>query len=402
MRILVCQIPHFHLGYLGCYGNDWISTPALDRLAAEGVVFDQHYADCFSLETALQTGCYSFPRIGTESVTRPDARRLEEVLKDGKIPLLQIALPASIQFAEDLEVHLAEIQRQLQSLENVMVHVRFPSLAPPWDIPEEFLGAFSTDATDANDEEEDQEPFAPLFVPAAAIPGEKSDIYLERLRFTYAARVCQVDELLGSLVEFLREESLLETVLLIVTSDEGLSLGEHGEIGTSSSWLHEEKVHVPLIMRLPGGEQAGRRVFGLTQPVDLYPTVLEAFSLVAAGHHGHSLWPLLRGETVAVRDYAVAGRHDGGEQWVLRTAEWGLLLGRSAAEEEREVRLYTKPDDRWEISEVQPLYLDWTGKLEAVVLQFAQQTTGLTGFSPPPLPDMIPGEGENYPRGDPL
>src|SRR6185369_11849599 len=43
MRILVVNTVGLHLGYLGCYGNDWIATPNLDRLAAEGVVFDQHF-----------------------------------------------------------------------------------------------------------------------------------------------------------------------------------------------------------------------------------------------------------------------------------------------------------------------------------------------------------------------
>ena len=46
MKILVLVIDNLHLGFLSCYGNDWIDTPALDRLAAEGVVFDRHYSDC--------------------------------------------------------------------------------------------------------------------------------------------------------------------------------------------------------------------------------------------------------------------------------------------------------------------------------------------------------------------
>src|SRR6266446_6118199 len=46
MRILIIEASALHLGFLGCYGNDWVATPNLDRLAADSVVFDQHYADC--------------------------------------------------------------------------------------------------------------------------------------------------------------------------------------------------------------------------------------------------------------------------------------------------------------------------------------------------------------------
>src|SRR5688572_25062845 len=45
MRAIVLSMRGCHLAYLGCYGNTWVSTPALDRLAAAGVVFDQHLAD---------------------------------------------------------------------------------------------------------------------------------------------------------------------------------------------------------------------------------------------------------------------------------------------------------------------------------------------------------------------
>src|SRR5438445_13805708 len=45
MRVLILHTSALHLGYIGCYGSDWVATPNLDRLAAEGVVFDQHFAE---------------------------------------------------------------------------------------------------------------------------------------------------------------------------------------------------------------------------------------------------------------------------------------------------------------------------------------------------------------------
>ena len=45
MKAIILVARGLQLGALGCYGNAWIDTPALDTLAAEGIVFDQHFAD---------------------------------------------------------------------------------------------------------------------------------------------------------------------------------------------------------------------------------------------------------------------------------------------------------------------------------------------------------------------
>src|SRR5437867_5016313 len=64
MKVLVLILDRLPLGFLGCYGNDWIDTPGLDRLAAEGVVFDRHYSDCpepAAAHRAWRTGRYALP-----------------------------------------------------------------------------------------------------------------------------------------------------------------------------------------------------------------------------------------------------------------------------------------------------------------------------------------------------
>ena len=63
-RAVVVSFDHLHPGFLGCCGNDWIESPNFDRLAAEAVVFDQHF--CENLDPAAAnhawwTGEYQFP-----------------------------------------------------------------------------------------------------------------------------------------------------------------------------------------------------------------------------------------------------------------------------------------------------------------------------------------------------
>src|SRR5213593_4186421 len=91
MRTLVISVRGFHLGYLGCYGSEWISTPALDRLAADGVIFDQHLADvpeASAARRAWRSGRYQLPALDREddmgqeaSAPRPEGPDLIEELR---------------------------------------------------------------------------------------------------------------------------------------------------------------------------------------------------------------------------------------------------------------------------------------------------------------------------------
>ena len=62
MKAILIAAHGWHAGWLGPYGNEWVQTPALDRLAAEGVVFDSHVADeptAAGFRRALAAGRYA-------------------------------------------------------------------------------------------------------------------------------------------------------------------------------------------------------------------------------------------------------------------------------------------------------------------------------------------------------
>src|SRR5262249_33633447 len=102
MRAIVLVLRGLHLGYLGCYGNDWIDTPGLDRLAAEGIVFDQHYADCpdgAAARRAWRTGLWQSP--GGHAA--PDPADLVHLLHVAGVPchlILDVAKPLSAEFTQ--------------------------------------------------------------------------------------------------------------------------------------------------------------------------------------------------------------------------------------------------------------------------------------------------------------
>jgi arylsulfatase A-like enzyme/Flp pilus assembly protein TadD len=126
-------------------------------------------------------------------------------------------------------------------------------------------------------------------------PGRYATEYAGR---PYDGTVAWSDELVGRLVEALRQSAVLENTLVIVTSDHGEGLGEHGE-DVHGYFVYEATLRVPLILRGPG-VAAGTRVPGVARTVDLFPTILElaGLGLNGAPISGQSLAAVLHGPAV--------------------------------------------------------------------------------------------------------
>ncbi len=114
----------------------------------------------------------------------------------------------------------------------------------------------------------------------------------------YDNGVSYADQGLGALVLGLRERGLLEDMVLVVTADHGEALREReGCWFTHDPYLFEETLHVPLVMRLPGAEHGGKRVGELARGIDILPTFLDLAGLGGvSGPQGRSLMPDVRGE----------------------------------------------------------------------------------------------------------
>ncbi len=100
----------------------------------------------------------------------------------------------------------------------------------------------------------------------------------------YAGEVAYVDSLVGGFLERLKEAGLYDQAVIAVVSDHGEGLGEHGE-SRHGFFLYQSTVHVPWIMRLPGGVGAGKRVESNVSLVDFFPTALQALQV------DRKLWP---------------------------------------------------------------------------------------------------------------
>lgn len=124
-------------------------------------------------------------------------------------------------------------------------------------------------------------------------PSEFSALYPDRL---YDGEIAYVDSVLESLGKFLSESKIEEKTMLVLTSDHGESLGEHGE-KTHGYFIYEATQHVPLIWVTPNGSLAGKKIADTVRLVDIAPTVLQLLDIeVPPAMQGSGLTPLLLGE----------------------------------------------------------------------------------------------------------
>jgi len=147
----------------------------------------------------------------------------------------------------------------------------------------------------------------------------------------YDAEVARTDAAFGRLLDVMRRRQLLDSTLVIFTSDHGEEFLEHGGV-THGKTLYRELLHVPLIARLPNGARKGRTEARVVQHADLLPSILDVI--------GVAIPPGLDGEPV-LRNYGAAREvsshldHEGrrvvaitGDRWTfIRTLEDRDQLG---------------------------------------------------------------------------
>jgi len=114
-------------------------------------------------------------------------------------------------------------------------------------------------------------------------------------RAPYDGEIMYVDEIVGSLFAGLRRLDLYDPSLIILLSDHGEALGDHGE-EDHGVFLYREVMHVPLIIKLPGKQDGGSRIEAPAQLIDIAPTIIDWAGLPPnAQLQGKSLIPALRG-----------------------------------------------------------------------------------------------------------
>lgn len=370
MRVAVLDIDGLQPAYLGPYGCEWLETPTLDRWAAEGIVFDQHFCDCPDPSTVpgwrtarhplgpqtFKTDLFDeLTASGVRVAHVGPAQTTNDRLIDVVCPRLE-SEPLSLKPTIRGIRHAID---QIGDATDALLWIEVDALLPPWRPSDEALADVFGES-DSDEKEEDQE--SPWLEALAERIDPNDDQSFARLQRTYGAGVVTLDASLDRLLRDCAKRGWGKDVAWALTSRRGFPLGEHGPVGFEVAGLNEELVHVPLIIRLPSGDQAGMRVGALTQPTDFGATLREWFELrpipVTDEWSGRSVSPLVCGEASSIRDRAITGwRCPGQTLWGIRTPREYLLIN-------GEAQLFIKPSDRWEVNNVQSHYQELSEELE--------------------------------------
>lgn len=99
------------------------------------------------------------------------------------------------------------------------------------------------------------------------------------LKAEYGAEITYCDHHLGRLIDGLKRYDLLDSSLIIFTSDHGETLDEHVDLFNHGNSVFDTEIHIPLIMRFPQGLYGGRSVSHLGSNIDVMPTILDLLGL---------------------------------------------------------------------------------------------------------------------------
>ena len=143
--------------------------------------------------------------------------------------------------------------------------------------------------------------FVHLFEPH--LPYEPPEPFRTRYGATYDAEIAAADAVVGELVGGLKRQGLYDRAIVLLVSDHGEGLGDHGE-EEHGILLYREVLHVPLLMKLPGSREAGSRLEAPVALTDIVPTVASLLKLEGPPRKGASLLERGRGKAGSAGIYS--------------------------------------------------------------------------------------------------
>jgi arylsulfatase A-like enzyme len=406
-NIVCLVVDRLHSGFVGAYGNTWISTPEVDRLAAESFLFERACIDSPRLDELYRSYWQGWHSVANRLIAgarfeRNLPRQLAAAgyttaLVSDEPAVSRLALSEAFATRDELDLAMTEdvaesigethLARFFAAAAERLIEMRPPfflwlhtgSLGQTWDAPLEFRDQYR-DADDPPSPES-------AAVPCRQLRRDFDPDELLGIMHSYAGQVTLLDLCVGSLIEALSEGSFANDTLFVLVSARGFPLGEHGRVGPIDEALYCELTQIPWLLRFPDGLGQSERTHALVQPADLFATLVDWLGLpTESSHHiaaGQSLLPLVSGASAAVRDRAtIIAAPD--ERAIVTPAWYMRQSGVSARCE-----LFVKPDDRFEVNEVASRCPECVEQLQEAFAQFQQSCQSPESTDMPPLPEAL-------------
>lgn len=388
MRIYLIAIDTLRADHLHCYGYPRTTSPNLDKLAADGTVFEycitpaSHTLPTF---TSVMTGQHPFEHNiiatlhclpdNTVSLLPDSTPVLAELLYDAGyatyavdnlfnfafhpkwfvrgyqeyINADPIGFAASI-LAEEINAQLLPLIQRTADQMDAFTFVHYWDTHRPYNQPEAYAWLFDDhDLDDQMRETPAGVRYIPKWGPLEALDGprrynstygpgqERQNLTARKMINLYDSEIRYVDKHVGDVLDLLRQEGLYDESLIILFGDHGDDMAEHN-CHFEHREVYDATVRVPLLVKLPRGlareVDPPSRVEALVQLQDIFPTILELADVERPSEGmGRSLMPLLRGEANQLYDGVFTTGsfvfHEGKWKSVnvgLRTPEWKYMV----------------------------------------------------------------------------
>lgn len=370
---------------MGCAGNAEVQTPNLDRLAAEGIRFENCFCAspvCSPARASIVTGrmpsqhgVHDWIRAGnTIAAYEPDLQGERVAYLAGQRATTDLLAEAGYVCGLSGKWHLGDCHRPQQSYTYWKVHAKGSGpyyRAPMVDgdsVREEeryVTDAITDNALEFLDQQRAGRPFH-LGVHFTAPhspwgrkhhPAATYDAYLEQCPFAslpveqrhpwstnglqpsserhrretlagYFTAITEMDRNVGRLLDHLAASGVLDRTFILFTSDNGMNMGHHGLYGKGNASfpqnMYDTSVKVPAIVRWPKGGTPGRTSAALLSHVDIRPTLLELAGCRdpdAEALPGRSFLPIVEGRAEEVRGDVVVFDEYGPVR-MIRTPRW--------------------------------------------------------------------------------
>jgi arylsulfatase A-like enzyme len=413
MNVIVIINDSLRWDHLGCYGNNWIKTPNIDKLASESALFDYFYPEglpTVPCRTTFFTGRFTFPFRGWQRLEPTDILLAEILWNKGFTSALitdvyhlhkpSMAFERGFDYTqhirghegdpwvldESIEVDIdryykgdgkdkAVRQQLIQYLRNIHLWkseedtfvARVVKAGIRWleGQPRKDNLLLWLDCFDTHEPWDPPPPYNRMYTDPnysgkdiiQPIPGKVEGYLtpeeLNHIARLYAGKVTLCDHWVGQFLDKVKELGMYDNTLIIYTTDHGEPFGDHGIIRKAEPLLYEELVHIPLIIRHPEGMGAGKRLDALVETTEIFPTILDFLNVPRPPRiHGESLLPIMRGEVESIRDYAYMGQFK--RAWRINDREWSLLLNLDKDNSKELYNLREDPGEKQDLISVKP------------------------------------------------
>jgi arylsulfatase A-like enzyme/Flp pilus assembly protein TadD len=293
--IILISIDTLRSDHLPAYGYSKISTPNLDGLRGDAILYERAYSHCpltLVSHASVFTGALPAEHGIRDNLgynLDPKIPTLAEMLK-GKGYATGAAVSALVlrgetgikrgfDFWDDnitLEANELSIARSQRSGDETR------------EVAQKWIG-----------EHKAQPFFFFLHIYEPHTPYDPPEPFKSKYGSTYDGEIATADDVIGKFLTYLRDEGVYDKATIVLMSDHGEGLGDHGE-NEHGILLYRETLQVPLMLKLPRQAQKGMSVSAPVELIDIYPTIAGAFGPTKS--EGRSLLDTANGKVAETRD----------------------------------------------------------------------------------------------------